>query len=62
MIGPKFSEQVEYLFNYAPSEFASWARWKFTGTPARAVLSVHAVMLLVGVAVAVIVASKKDGE
>ena len=35
VIGPRFSEGVEYLFNYAPEELAMWTRDPFFGSPAR---------------------------
>jgi len=35
MIGPRLSEGVEYLFNYAPEELAMWTRDTFFGTPGR---------------------------
>ena len=35
VIGPRFSEGVEYLFNYAPEELAMWTRDTFFGSPAR---------------------------
>jgi len=62
LIGPEFSEWVEYLFNYAWDDFSLWGRDKFFGTPARGVLSFYAVFA-VAVGVALILApSKKGGD
>ena len=60
MIGPRFSEQVEYLFNYAPSEFSSWARYTFTGTALRSVGTVYGLLFVGFVAVLIIKPPRRD--
>ena len=61
MIGPRLSEQVEYLFNYAPEEFAQWTRLTFFGSPVRGVATVYSIVA-VGIIVGVVVAIRRERD
>ena len=47
----RLSEGVEYLFNYAPGEFAEFTRSKFFGSPVRAFVSGYTLFIVASVAV-----------
>ena len=57
----RISEGVEYLFNYAPSEFAEFTRNKFFGSPVRAFVSGYTLFIVASVAV-VLAISRRDRD
>ena len=61
MISPRFSEQVEYLFNYAPEELAMWTRHTFFGSAPRGFITSSFLLLsVVGVAAFLIDRSRSN--